>query len=275
MQREDEKTNLFAAAFRDGVPVYQPFDGLEGIIAGFTTRHGGCSEGPYATLNLGLHVGDDPRRVLANRGRLGEILDYDPRKAVCGAQVHGTRVAVVGEKEAGRGAVSVEDALPGIDGLVTVTPGLPLLAFYADCVPLFLYDPVRRAAALVHAGWRGTAGHIAEAAVAVMKEKCGCRPGDLWAVVGPSIGPCCYRVGNETAAAFGEDPVPYLEPADGGTWRLDLWEANRRQLLEAGLADGRIGVAGLCTACHRETFFSYRAGRGTTGRMAGLVMLEG
>ncbi|MDI6710593.1 MAG: peptidoglycan editing factor PgeF [Thermoanaerobacterales bacterium] len=273
--RGDEKKALFAAESRNGVPLYLPFAGLEGIIAGFTTRHGGCSEGPYATLNLGLHVGDEPRRVLANRATLGETLGYDPEKAVCAAQVHGTRVAVVGKKEAGNGAMAVDDALPGIDGLVTTAPGLPLLAFFADCVPLFLYDPVRRAAALIHAGWRGTAGHIAETAVKVMKEECGCRPEDLWAVIGPSIGPCCYRVGNETAARFGEGPLPYLVPADGGTWRLDLWEANRRHLLAAGLAEGRIAVAGLCTACHHETLFSYRAGRGTTGRMAGLVMLEG
>lgn len=266
---------MFTAALRNGVPVYLCFTGLEGIIAGFTTRYGGCSEGPYATLNLGLHVGDEPRRVLANRARLGELLGYDPQRAVCGAQVHGTQVAVVGEKEAGRGATAADDALPGIDGLVTTTPGLPLLAFFADCVPVFLYDPVRRAAALVHAGWRGTAGHIAEAAVKVMKEECGCRPVDLWAVIGPSIGPCCYRVGSETAAGFGQGPLPYLEPDGGGAWRLDLWEANRRQLLAAGLLDARIHVAGLCTACHHQTFFSYRAGRGITGRMAGLVMLEG
>jgi len=275
MQRQDGETNLFPAAFRDGVPFYRPFAGLGGVVAAFTTRHGGFSEGPYATLNLGLHVGDDPRRVLANREKLGEVLGYDPRKAVCGAQVHGTRVAAVGEKEAGRGAMSAEDALPGIDGLATATPGLPLLAFFADCVPLFLYDPARRAAALVHAGWRGTTGRIAAAAVTVMEKEYGCRPGDLWAVIGPSIGPCCYRVGDETAAAFQQEARPCLQPVGDGTWRLDLWEANRRQLLEAGLAGGRIFLAGLCTACRSETFFSYRAGRGNTGRMAGLIMLEG
>lgn len=258
----------------DSVPLYRLFGHLGGVIAAFSTRYGGCSEGPYATMNQGLHVGDEPARVLANRARLGEALGYNPARAVCAAQVHGGNVAVVGESEAGRGALDAADALPGIDGLVTTLPGLPLTLFFADCVPVFLYDPVRRAIGLIHAGWRGTVEHIAKTAVAVMLRECGCRLDDLQAVIGPSVGPCCYRVGCEAALAFGAGPLPFLSSMGNDTWRLNLWEANRYQLLYAGVSADHITVAGLCTACRRDVFFSYRADQGITGRMAGVIMLR-
>lgn len=247
-----------------------------GVVAAFSTRQGGRSRGGYATLNLGLHVGDDPAAVLANRALFCASLGINPRHLVSCAQVHGTKVAVVGAADRGRGAFDDAQAVPEADGLATGTPGVPLIAFFADCVPLFLYDPVNRAIALVHAGWRGTLGRIGARAVTMLTETFGTSPAALSAAIGPSIGPCCYAVGPEVGtrfgAEFGEDGC--LRRDSGGGWRLDLWAVNRRILLEAGVPAGNITEARRCTACAPEEFFSHRTSVGTTGRMAAIMMLE-
>lgn len=247
------------------------------LTAAFSTRKGGVSEGPLAELNLGLHVDDDQGRVLENRRRFCAALGIDAGRIVCGEQVHGTRTAVVGLSEIGRGALTADTALPATDALVTADPGVPLAAFFADCVPLFLYDPVRHAAALAHAGWRGTVAGIGLETVRVMQRYCGVEPADVRAAIGPSIGPCCYRVGPEVAErftrTFGADSG-VLKEEDDGSLKADLWQANRLVLIRAGLRPEHIETAGICTACRAEDYFSYRASRGRTGRMAALMMLE-
>ncbi len=247
-----------------------------GVVAVFSTRRGGRSSEVYATLNLGLHVGDDPETVLTNRALFCGALGLDHRHLVSCAQVHGTTVAVVGAGDRGRGAFDPAQAVPGADGLATDTPGVPLISFYGDCVPLFLYDPVKRAIALVHAGWRGTLGRIGSRALAVLRKSFGSSPAEVLAAVGPAIGPCCYIVGSDLAAQFAwEFPGGDLvrRGADGA-WRLDLWSINRRILIEAGVKSANIAVARRCTACAPGEFFSHRASRGKTGRMAAIMMLE-
>ncbi|MBE0465658.1 MAG: peptidoglycan editing factor PgeF [Candidatus Desulforudis sp.] len=246
-----------------------------GVIAAFSSRRGGKSSGPYATLNLGLHVGDEPEAVLTNRTLLCGALGVDAVHLVSCAQVHGTRVAVVGTADRGRGAFDQSRALPATDGLATGTPGVPLVTFYGDCVPLFLFDPVNRAIALAHAGWRGTLGRIGARAVAVLGEKFGTTPAAVLAAVGPAIGPCCYTVGPDVAALFvgefssGNRAV--LNPEGG---RLDLWSVNRQVLLEAGVRAENIAMARRCTACNPKEFFSHRTSGGKAGRMAAIMALE-
>ncbi|HHW44841.1 peptidoglycan editing factor PgeF [Desulfofundulus thermobenzoicus] len=248
-----------------------------GLVShGFTTRHGGVSDGVYASLNMAFHVGDHPARVLVNRSRACAALGMDPAHLVAGQQVHGDRVAVVDRSHRGRGAVAGEDSLPATDALVTGERLLPLSSYYADCVPIFLLDPVCRVVALAHAGWKGTCLSIGWKTVQTMSRVYGCRPRDCLAIIGPSIGPCCYEVDAPLVDSFQKN-LPFWQqvfiPRGGGKWRLDLWEANRLILLNAGLLPGNITLAGICTSCRQDLFFSYRGSKGCTGRMASLIML--
>lgn len=246
-----------------------------GIAHGVSARFGGVSRAPFHSLDLALHVADSVEDVRENRRRFAAALGVDAARVVAAQQVHGERIARVGEDEAGRGAFSYEDALAETDALITDAPGLPLLLFYADCVPVLFADPVRRAVGVCHAGWRGTARRIAAKTLRAMGEAFGTRPEDCLIGIAPSIGACCYEVGAEVAeafqAAFGADAG--LLEARGDSWRLDLWRANRLQLLEAGARPDRIDCAGVCTACNHEVFFSYRADAGQTGRIGALVAL--
>ncbi|RJX21591.1 MAG: peptidoglycan editing factor PgeF [Ammonifex sp.] len=239
----------------------------------FSTRLGGVSEGAYTSLNLSFAVGDRPERVVENRRRLAGALGYDPQRMVCGRQVHGDKVAVVTLGEAGAGALGLQTALPATDGLITGTPGLPLVAYFADCVPVVFADPENRAIALAHAGWRGTLQEIARKALEKMTEAFGTHPPECLVSIGPAIGPCCYEVDHSVAARFTRWG-PTVGAKKSGKWFVDLWEANRQILLGAGVRPERITVIKMCTACNRELMFSHRRDGGETGRMAAVVMLR-
>ncbi|MCG0276973.1 MAG: peptidoglycan editing factor PgeF [Thermanaeromonas sp.] len=246
---------------------------LAPVTAIFSTRQGGQSEGPYKSLNLGFHVGDDYAKVLANRRLLAEVSGLPLEKWVAGEQVHGAKVAVVDSGQAGSGAEDPGTSLKGVDGLITADKGVVLAAFFADCVPVYLLDVKRQVIGLVHAGWRGTVKRIAARAVELMNEVFGSRGRDCWAVVGPSIGPCCYEVGPEVEESFKSFSWAgkVLKPGEGGRLHLDLWEATRLTLLDMGLLPERIAVASLCTACHSDIFFSHRGSGGHTGRLGALL----
>jgi len=254
---------------------YALLEGLPGLVHALSTRVGGCSQTPFAGLNLGLHVGDDPQRVLANRARVLAALGFDPGQLVLAAQVHGSRVARVDLAEAGRGSLDGATALPDADALVTATPGLLLGVLVADCAPILLADPVSRAVAAVHAGWRGTAEDVAGRTVRAMAAAFGTRPGDLRAVIGPSIGPAHFEVGPEVVAAFdaalGPDASGLVRPGRGDRAFVDLPEANRLLLRRAGLDPGRIQVDRTSTAERLDRFFSHRAEGGRTGRFGAFV----
>lgn len=244
---------------------------------GFTTRRGGVSRGPYNSLNLAFHVGDDPGAVLKNRRKISSVFGAGIRDMVAGQQVHGKKVSIVEESGRGRGAEGDGDAFPEADALVTGVPGILLSSYYADCVPVMILDPVKRAAGLVHAGWKGTAMRIASAAIEAMRDAFGTDPGRCLAAVAPSIGPCCYEVDRPLIDSFidrGFDPGPFLKATGRGGWRLDLRGANRATLLKAGVKAENIVVADLCTSCSRELFFSYRGQSGRCGRMASLMVLK-
>ncbi len=242
----------------------------------FSTRQGGVSEGPYATLNLGLHVGDSDAAVHENRRRFWEACGMSLERTVIARQEHTATVACVTAAEAGRGALIQAEALPATDALVTDVPGLVLAAFFADCVPILLLDPVHRAVGVVHAGWRGTVAGIVGNAVERMTAAYGTKPGDCLAAIGPAIGPEEYRVDAKVMdplrAAF-PDWAEFTALAGEGEWQLDLREANRRALLRSGLAPAGITLASVSTAADTELFFSHRASPKGTGRLAALITL--
>jgi YfiH family protein len=254
-----------------------------GVDAVVTTRHGGESTGPFATLNLGLRTGDDAEIVRRNRARAASVVGAAPAWLTFGRQVHGARVAVVGNAE--RGA-----AFDDTDALVTNASLVPLVILTADCAAIFYFDPAHRAVGIAHAGWRGTVSRIAARTVDAMRVAFGTTPSDLTVAIGPSIGPCCYEVGNDVidavATAFPEHADELLlEPdmASAGSFRaavnedrkhFDLWRANELVLQRAGVRDDRLDVSRLCTACRTDLFYSHRAEKGNTGRFGGIVMLH-
>lgn len=243
----------------------------EGIDLGFSTRVGGMSQAPYDSLNLGLHVGDDPRVVLENRGQWTGLWKAPWSKVVVGEQVHGTNVLWVKEDDGGRGSRELETAIPRVDGLLTQTT-LGLMAFFADCVPLFFYYPDLMAVGIAHAGWKGTAQRIGQKVIEHFEEAGG-RTENAWFAIGPSIGPCCYVVDERVAEQFrlNYSKTSFLRLQADGHYLLDLWEANRTLFLEKGARPENIAVAGTCTADNPEWFFSHRRDGARTGRMAGWI----
>ena len=252
----------------DAVLTWPAFDEHEVDVA-VTTRAGGVSTGPYATLNLGLHVGDDPAAVVENRRRAAALVGAALDDLVFCNQAHGRNVVVVGEAERGRGTRSLDDAIPAADAMVTTTPGLVLVVMVADCVPIVLFDPAARVLAVVHAGWRGTVARVAAAAVEAM-ESLGASPARIVAGVGPAVAAERYQVGPEVAdAAAGLDG---LRPDGTGRWTFDLWAANGQVLREAGVDPAAIHVAPVATG-PGSPFFSDRAER-PCGRFAALARLR-
>jgi len=252
----------------DGVAFYR-FEGLQEFQGqrlnhAALTRIGGVSEAPYDTLNLGHTVGDNLGAVEENHRRVAAALEVEPTRFVSPYQVHGAEVAVVGA--AHRGTVQ-----PEVDALITDEPQAPMLMRFADCTPVLFYDPARNAAGIAHAGWRGVVNGIIPATVEALVESLGCKPGRIWAGIGPTIGPCCYEVGPDVALQI-EGVCPkgadVVRRADGRTF-VDLPAAVHAQLEIAGVE--RIEDSQLCTACCVDEFFSHRAEGGRTGRF-GVVM---
>lgn len=250
------------------IVLYQ-FEGLQdsGATHAFFSRLGGASAPPFATLNLGHTVGDELAAVEENHRRALAALDVTRDRVVSPYQVHGTHVRLVGVGHTGT-------VQPSSDGLLTTTPEVALLLRFADCVPLLLYDPTRRAIALVHSGRKGSAGNIAAAAVEALARHAGSQPRDLWAGIGPAIGPCCYRVEPELAEAVERTcpPGSKVSRQQDGATTLDLPGAVQAQLAAAGVR--QIEMAGICTACHTEEWFSHRAEGGHTGRFGALALLR-
>jgi len=225
---------------------------------GFTLRTGGVSQGPYASLNLGLSSGDEPGRVEANRDAVLAALRV-PRERVCAFhQVHGTRVL--------DGAPSWFEERA--DAATTADAGRLLVVSVADCLPVLFFDPASGAVGAAHCGWRGTLGGLATAVVARMAERYASRPEDLAVAIGPGIQGACYQVGDEVVAAFRQAgfPTSLATPDEEGRHRLDLAAANRWGLERAGVRGERIWSSELCTHCHPERFYSHRRDAGTTGR---------
>ncbi len=246
-----------------------------GVDVVVTTRRGGVSEGPYRSLNLGLHVGDGAARVVENRRRAGRCLGADLSDMVFAAQVHGAGVAVAGPGDGGRGARDASDCLAEADALVTTAPGVVLVVLVADCVPVVLVEPSAGVLACVHAGWRGVAAGAATAAVDAMVER-GARTDRLVAAVGPATSAADYQVGSEVASAvharLGGRTRRVLVPDGTGRWRLDLVGAVRVELLALGVGPNDVLTSGWTTGGDGP-FFSDRAAR-PCGRFGLLARLR-
>lgn len=246
--------------------VARPF----GITLAFTERTGGCSKGPYASLNLGDACGDDPALVGENRARaLGAIgARHLADRLVCPRQVHGSHVVRVTSGRGPEFEAARREAREGADAIVCTTPGVPVLMCFADCVPVILAAP--GGFAVCHSGWRGTVARVCARAVAVLAESLDIAPREVGAYIGPRISARDYEVSPELAARFEAGFGPAAVPVPN---HVDLGFAVALTLREAGLEEGRIVDSALSTAGEAGRFFSYRASGGTTGRHGALAWM--
>lgn len=251
------------------------FEGAGGVAHGFSTRLGGVSTGIYESLNLGSTRGDDPESVRENYRRFFSAIGGDVRHVALANQVHSDTVRTVTAADVKKDLFSPEPY--EADGLVTDIPGIALVVFGADCLPILFYDPVRRVIAAVHAGWRGTASGIADRAVEKMAFY-GCDPAHILAAIGPGISRCCFEthedVPNAMTAALGVQATPYIEPIEGGKFRVDLKGINALRLERSGLLPEHIAIAGDCTMCLPEKYWSHRATGGVRGSQAAVIQLR-
>lgn len=271
-------------------PALEEVDGLAHL---FTTRLGGVSQGDCSTLNFSFTRGDNPAHVLENYRRIGEVLGAEKEDFVATDQTHTTNIRVVTRSDAGKGVVKERD-YKDVDGLITGEKGLVLSCFTADCVPIYLVDPVKEVIGVAHSGWRGTVAGMGERMVERMKEAFGCNPLDLIVAIGPSICQDCYEISEEVAVQFkqgywstesvkehcreafekGVHPTGrLLVPGIGeGKYQLDLWLANLVVLRTAGIPMESISVTDICTNCNPEYLFSHRASGGKRGNLGAFIM---
>lgn len=243
----------------------------------FSTRLGGVSQGGLASLNLGLSRGDEMERVRENLRRFGQAAGFDWQRLVVSQQTHTTNIRQAAACDAGCGVLRPRP-WQDVDGLWTRETDLPLLTHYADCVPLLFYAEDKHICALSHSGWRGTCAGMGRVTVERLQAE-GCDIHHIYCVIGPSAGPCCYEVDENTAAHFRQfqdeqGPVARPRPEFPGKYLLDLWRANRCLLLQAGLPPQNIAVAGLCTICHPDIFYSHRVQGEQRGSLAAVMMLK-
>ena len=243
----------------------------------YSTRRGGVSTGYFGPMNLGFTRGDDRFAVIENFRRISYVTGIYPGDMVFSDQVHGDRILYVDQQDRGKGIYSPKE-MRGVDGLITDKSKVCLVTFYADCVPLFFLDPVKKVIGLAHAGWRGTVLEIGRKMVERFCDEFGSQPGDILAGIGPSIGPCCFEVGpdveGEFAAAFPAWREDIIRPAENpGKSYVDLWKTNRLILEKAGVYPEHITVTDLCTKCHDEYFHSHRRMGNERGTQAAFLEL--
>jgi len=242
----------------------------------FSTRFGGVSSGIFATLNLGLNLDDDKANVRKNYKRLCDAIGISADDIVFSNQVHGTTIRAVSKSD--RGGLFTPGK-PEADGLITNEPGVALMVFTADCVPILLYDPVKSVISAVHAGWRGTAAGIASVAVQAMINEFDCNPYDIKAAIGPSISMCCYEVGDEVVDALmnkaGEMSIDLggnvCVPSSNSKYKVDIKEFNRLMLIKSGITD--ISVSNECTSCKNDKYWSHRYTNGQRGSQVAIITL--
>ncbi len=249
---------------------YFQFEQFSGdIVHAVFTRQGGVSPAPWSALNVGGTVGDEPERVRENRRMALAALGRSPESVYDSWQVHGVNVAIADTPR------PPETPHVQADVILTDKPGITLMMRFADCVPIFLEDPIRRVVGIAHAGWMGTVQGTARSAVEAMQAHFGSKPAEIQAAIGPSIGPDHYQIGPDVISrvrqAFGSEAEDLLVVRDGSTY-FDLWKANTLILQRSGVR--QIENAGLCTVCHNEDWYSHRAERGQTGRFGAIIALQ-
>jgi len=250
------------------------------LINAFSTREGGVSTGKYSSMNLTFTRGDDSEKVKENFRLFGESIGVDICKMVYSDQQHTTNVMEVTSDHLGMGILRDRN-FSDIDGIMTNEPGVCLVTSYADCVPLYFVDPVNRAIALSHSGWRGTVGNICQNTVDEMRHLYGSKPEDIITCIGPSICVDCYEVGSDVAGVFlekyGEDAKTVVLPHNKnvpGKYQLDLTRANVINMEKAGILPEHISVPDLCTCCNGDVLHSHRASQGQRGGLCAFLMIK-
>lgn len=258
-------------------PILEEYDWLR---HGCSTRLGGVSTGIHSTMNLGFQNGDFPERVYENYNRICTAIGVQPESVVHAKQTHKDRVRIVTAEDRGKGYNRDRD-YDDIDALITNESGVTLTILTADCVPVYLVDPVKRVIGLAHSGWRGTVQRIAAKTVKYMQETYGCRPADIIAVTGPCICWDCYEVGEEVAESFrsefGDNLFQKISHAEHSNYtkpHIDLTEAIAQTLLEAGLKEDSVTQCGMCTSCNSELLFSHRVTQGKRGTLASFLSIK-
>lgn len=257
---------------------YPLFSNTGLVKHGFSTRLGGVSEGYYASLNLSFDRGDRQEAVAENFRRIGKAMGVRCEDMVLSKQTHTTNVRIVTEEDRGKGIIRERD-YTDVDGLVTNVPGLCLVTSYADCVPLYFVDPVRKVIGLSHSGWRGTVGKIGKKTVELMHSRFGSDPGDILAAVGPSVCRDCYEVSSDVIDRFKEsfdekywEELFYEKP--DGKYQLDLWKANELIFLNAGIVSEHIAVTNVCTHCNSKILYSHRSAGDKRGNLCAFLALK-
>ena len=248
------------------------------VTSAFSTRLGGVSEGYYSSLNLSFDRGDDPARVLENFKRIGASMGVAVEDMVLSKQTHTTNVRVVTKEDKGKGVMR-ERNYTDVDGMITNVPGICLVTSYADCVPLYFVDPVKKVIGLSHSGWRGTVGKIGKVTVEKMEEEFGCDPADILGAVGPSICQDCYEVSEDVIKKFRENYDENLWPEifyqkENGKYQLNLWKANESVFLESGILPEHIAVTNVCTHCNPDILFSHRTTGNERGTLSAFLALK-
>ena len=269
---------------------YKKLEEIPWIRHCFTTREGGASKGIFAELNLSFTRGDEEAAVRENYRRVAKRMGTEVSHFVCSDQTHTTNVRVVTQEDAGAGVVR-ERGYTDVDGLITNEPGLVLSTFYADCVPLYFVDTEHHAIGLSHSGWRGTVGRMGAATIRAMQKHYGTDPKHLICAIGPSICQDCYEVSEDVADAFKEEFGAEISQDDStscyswngksilmnkgnGKYQLDLWGANRRVLLDAGILPEHLAVTNVCTKCNPDLLYSHRVMGDKRGNLAAFLSLK-
>lgn len=257
---------------------YPLFEKTGVVKSAFSTRIGGVSKGCYESMNLSFDRGDDKDAVMENFQRIASAIGTNCHDMVLSRQTHTANVRVVTEEDKGKGIVRERD-YTDVDGLVTNVPGICLVTSYADCVPLYFVDPIKKVIGLSHSGWRGTVGKIGKETVRVMKEYFGCDPADILAAVGPSICQDCYEVSGDVIEKFKEafdekdwDNLFYRK--NNGKYQLDLWKANESVFRESGICKEHIAVTNVCTHCNSKILYSHRETGDKRGNLCAFLALK-
>ena len=263
-----------------GVPYLEyPLLSKTGVVNhGFSTRLGGVSEGYFSSMNLSFTRGDQEEAVRENFRRFTSAIGVRCEDLVFSKQTHTTNVRVVREEDRGTGFTRELD-YTDVDGLITNVPGICLVTFYADCVPLFFVDPVKKAIGLSHSGWRGTVGKIGKVTVDKMKKEYGCNPEDIYAAVGPSICQDCYEVSEDVIEKFKESFdqkhwEKFFYKKENGKYQLDLWKANEIIFSEAGILKEHMAITNVCTHCNSDVLYSHRTTGDKRGNLAAFLALK-
>lgn len=266
--------HIFDEREKDGVPylVYPMLENTGVVKHGFSTRLGGVSVGHLASMNISVTRGDDLEAVAENKRRIAAAIGVRVEDMTFTHQTHTSNVAVVRAEDRGK-------RFSETDGMVTNVPGICLVTFYADCVPLFFVDPVHRAIGLSHSGWKGTVNKIGKVTVEAMEREYGTNPKDVTAAIGPSICRDCYEVSRDVIERFQKNFSEELWPElfyekENGKYQLDLWKANEYVLREAGILEGQIAVTNLCTHCNPDILFSHRAAGEKRGNLSAFLALK-